>query len=229
MGDHTAKVYVDGPQKVRVQLLDQLAERDAIRNGSDVWLYDSTGEKATHVTLPAHDATSARPDATATTPSALAQRFLAAVDPSTSVTLGSNTNVAGRDAYDLVAPILTPNARGLLLALALVSAGAAALFKPKSPAERFRGGAFVASLAALLALGIGDRTQFITFALAARTPIPALAAIGATVGGLAVLVPAMLAGERAYARLPERSIRLPIAALLLITGAAIGLGALRLL
>ena len=112
MGDHTAKVYVDGPQKVRVQLLDQLAERDAIRNGSDVWLYDSTGEKATHVTLPAHDATSARPDATATTPSALAQRFLAAVDPSTSVTLGSNTNVAGRDAYDLV---LTPKTSATLV------------------------------------------------------------------------------------------------------------------
>jgi putative Ca2+/H+ antiporter (TMEM165/GDT1 family) len=129
----------------------------------------------------------------------------------------------------LVAPILTPNAEALLLALALVSAGAAALFKPKPPAERFRGGAFVASLAALLALGIGDRTQFITFALAARTPIPALAAIGATIGGLAVLIPAMLAGERAYAKLPERAIRSPIAALLLIAGAVIGLGALRLL
>ncbi|WP_314145880.1 DUF2092 domain-containing protein [uncultured Leifsonia sp.] len=112
MGDHTAKVYVDGPEKVRVQLLDQLAERDAIRNGSDIWLYDSTGEKATHVTLPAHDSTSARRDATATTPSALAQRFLAAVDPSTSVTLGSNTNVAGRDAYDLV---LTPKTSATLV------------------------------------------------------------------------------------------------------------------
>ncbi|WP_348787900.1 DUF2092 domain-containing protein [Leifsonia sp. NPDC080035] len=112
MGDHTAKVYVDGPKKVRVQLLDQLAERDAIRNGSDVWLYDSTGEKATHVTLPARDASTARPDATATTPSALAQRFLAAVDPSTSVTLGANTNVAGRDAYELV---LTPKTAATLV------------------------------------------------------------------------------------------------------------------
>lgn len=129
----------------------------------------------------------------------------------------------------LVAPILTPNASALLLALALVSAGGAALVAPKSPAERFRGGAFVASLAALLALGIGDRAQFITFALAARTPIPALAAVGATLGGLAVLIPAMLAGERAYTRVPLRAIRLPIAALLLIVGALIGLGALRLL
>jgi len=129
----------------------------------------------------------------------------------------------------LIAPMLTPNASALLLALALISAGGAALFAPKPPAETFRGGAFIASLAALLALGIGDRTQFITFALAVRTPIPALAAIGSTLGGLVILVPAMLAGERAYRGLPNRAIRLPIAALLLIVGAIVGLGALRLL
>ena len=129
----------------------------------------------------------------------------------------------------LVAPLLTPNARALLLALALVSAGGAALVRPKPPAERFRGGAFVAALAGGLALGIGDRTQFITFALAARTPIPALAAIGATIGGLAVLIPAALAGDPGRAALPERAIRLPIAITLLIAGAVIGLGALRLL
>lgn len=129
----------------------------------------------------------------------------------------------------LIAPLLVPNAKALLLALALASAGGAALFRPKAPAETFRGGAFLASLAALLALGIGDRSQFITFALAARTPIPALAAIGATLGSIAILVPAMLIGERAYTRLPQRAIRLPIAAVLLIAGLVIGLGALRLL
>lgn len=129
----------------------------------------------------------------------------------------------------LIAPLLVPNAKALLLALALASAGGAALFRPKPPGESFRGGAFVASLAALLALGIGDRSQFITFALAARTPIPALAAIGATLGSIAILVPAMLIGERAYRRLPQRAIRLPIAAILLIAGLVIGLGALRLL
>jgi len=129
----------------------------------------------------------------------------------------------------LVAPLLTPNARTLLLALALVSAGAAALVRPKPPTETFRGGAFIAALAGSLALGIGDRTQFITFALAARTSIPALAAVGATVGGLAVQIPAMLAGERARSRLPEQAIRLPVAILLLVAGAVIGLSALRLL
>lgn len=129
----------------------------------------------------------------------------------------------------LVAPILTPNARALLLALALVSAGAAALVRARPPAETFRGGAFIAALAGGLALGIGDRTQFVTFALAARTPIPALAAVGATIGGLAIQIPAVLVGEHAYSQAPERAIRLPIAILLLVAGAVIGLGALRLL
>lgn len=119
MGDHMAKVYVDGPTKVRVQVLDQLAERDAIRNGSDVWLYQSSDESVTHLTVPAHrDGTptaapdAATPDPTATTPQALAQRFLAAVDPTTAVSLGANTKVAGRDAYDLV---LTPRTDATLV------------------------------------------------------------------------------------------------------------------
>jgi outer membrane lipoprotein-sorting protein len=111
-GSHKAQVAVDGPTKVRIQVLDELAERDVVRNGDDVWLYESTGEKVTHVTLPSRTATTTDPDASALTPSALAQRFLAAVDPSTSVTLGDATKVAGRDAYDLV---LTPRAEATLV------------------------------------------------------------------------------------------------------------------
>ncbi|MFF1879182.1 outer membrane lipoprotein carrier protein LolA [Leifsonia sp. NPDC058230] len=110
-GSHTGKVWVDGPTRVRVQVLDQLAERDVIRNGQDVWLYQSTGQKVTHVTLPSRTSESA-PDASTLTPSALAQRFLKAVDPSTSVTLGKNLSVAGRDAYDLV---LTPRTSATLV------------------------------------------------------------------------------------------------------------------
>lgn len=115
MGDHTAKVYVDGPTKARVQVLDQLAERDAIRNGSDVWLYQSSDQSVTHLSIPAHEKTgqaTPTPDATATTPQALAERFLAAVDPTTKVSLGATTKVAGRDAYDLV---LTPRTDATLV------------------------------------------------------------------------------------------------------------------
>jgi outer membrane lipoprotein-sorting protein len=112
LADHTANVWVDGPSKVRVQVLDKLAERDAIRNGSDVWLYQSSGKKVTHATVPAKGTDTPAPDATSLAPSQLAQRFLAAVDPSTKVTLGADTKVAGRDAYDLV---LTPRTDATLV------------------------------------------------------------------------------------------------------------------
>jgi len=110
--DHSARVYADGADKVRVQILDQLAERDAIRNGDDVWLYDSSDDTAVHTTLPDpsssgaddSDGTTPLPTENAT-PGELAQKFLDAVDPSTEVTLGADTSVAGRSAYDLV---LTP-------------------------------------------------------------------------------------------------------------------------
>ncbi len=50
---HTARVYVDGADRQRFQLTQQLAEQDVVRNGSDVWTWDSKERKAVHVTLPA--------------------------------------------------------------------------------------------------------------------------------------------------------------------------------
>jgi len=114
-GDHTAKVYVDGATKQRVQVLDQLAERDAVRDGSEVWLYDSKGQSATHVTLPARSESgggSATPTPLATTPQALAEKLIAAADPTTKVTLAAASSVAGRDAYTLV---LTPRTDATLV------------------------------------------------------------------------------------------------------------------
>jgi outer membrane lipoprotein-sorting protein len=112
-GTHTSRVYVDGPTQARVQLLDQLSERDAVRNGNDLWLYDSSDNSVVHSTLPDKSGADASPDPTATqNPADLAQKLLAAVDPSTDVTLGANEQVAGRDAYDLV---LTPRTSDTLV------------------------------------------------------------------------------------------------------------------
>lgn len=99
-GSHTARVYADGPTKQRVQLMDPLAERGAVRNGSDVWLYDSSKATATHLSLPS--ASEARKDGSVNTPSQLAQKLLANMSPTTAVSLGDNVSVAGRSAYDLV-------------------------------------------------------------------------------------------------------------------------------
>lgn len=52
-GQHTARVYLDGPAKVRIQLVDRLAERDVIRRDNEMWFYSSRDNSAAHLTLPA--------------------------------------------------------------------------------------------------------------------------------------------------------------------------------
>lgn len=112
-GSHTARVYADGPTNVRIQVMDTMAERDAVRHGTDVWLYSSQTNTATHVTVPAGAGLDATPAPSGVqTPGQLAQRLLAAIDPSTQVTVGTDTTVAGRSAYDLV---LTPRATDTLI------------------------------------------------------------------------------------------------------------------
>ena len=88
-----------------------MSERNLIRNGSDVWLYDSADNTALHTTLPADAGPQTSPEKSYT-PGELADTFLAAVTPSTIVSLGENTEVAGRGAYELV---LTPNTADTLV------------------------------------------------------------------------------------------------------------------
>jgi putative Ca2+/H+ antiporter (TMEM165/GDT1 family) len=64
--------------------------------------------------------------------------------------------------------------------------------------------------------------------LAARTPVPALAAIGATLGSLIVIVPAALMGETAWRSLPLKSLRMAIGGMFIVSGIILALGALRL-
>ncbi|TSE18081.1 DUF2092 domain-containing protein [Arthrobacter sp. KBS0703] len=115
-GPHSARVYVDGPAKVRVQVMDRLAERDAVRQGNEVWLYNSKDNTATHLTLPGTasgktDSGSRMPGSVAT-PEELAARMLEKVDASTDVAVRGDVDVAGRAAYNLV---LTPRSQGTLV------------------------------------------------------------------------------------------------------------------
>ena len=106
-GSHTARVWYDGADKARVALVGNLAETDLVRNGRDVWLWTSGPNTAQHVRLPA---TSAHKDGSAPSPSPTesltpqqaAQQALAAVDPTTKVTVDGTASVAGRSAYELV-------------------------------------------------------------------------------------------------------------------------------
>ena len=112
-GSHQALVWTGGPQTTRVALLQSMAETDVVRNGHDVWLWDSTTKKVTHYTASATgSATSASPDTAnpaeaVTTPAQEASDLLAHLDPSTTVTVGAPTTVAKQDAYEL---IVTPKA-----------------------------------------------------------------------------------------------------------------------
>ena len=120
-------------------------------------------------------------------------------------------------------------AAGLLVALALCLAGLAGLFRRKPPNPGSLSiPLFAAALIMALAAQIGDRTPFITFALAARFDAPLLAAAGAAAGALAACVPAALLGDTLAKTVPLRAIRLVSAALFLIAGIATGLSALRL-
>lgn len=115
---HTVRVFADGSTKQRLQVLDSLAERDVVRNGADVWTYDSKQNAATHLTLPA---THAKADLGTTTPSDLAAKLVAALTPSTRLAVDKSASVAGRPAYQLT---LTPKSAGTLVARATLSVDA---------------------------------------------------------------------------------------------------------
>ena len=107
-GSNTARVWYAGETKARVALLGALGETDVIRNGSDVWLWKSADNSATHMTIPAGTQDKkphALPTGVPSTPQEAADAALAAIDPSTQVTTTGAASVAGRDAYELV---LTP-------------------------------------------------------------------------------------------------------------------------
>jgi putative Ca2+/H+ antiporter (TMEM165/GDT1 family) len=131
----------------------------------------------------------------------------------------------------LLAPMLAPNAKQLMLALAILLQGGGALFPAKAPErlEAWRVGALATSFLGVFILAFGDGVQFIVVMLAARTPVPALAAVGATAGSLAVIVPAVVMGEAVWTKLPLKGFRIGIGVVFLLTGAFLALGALDLI
>lgn len=106
-GTNTVRVWYSGPDKARIALVGTLGESDVIRDGRDVWLWRSRTNEATHYRLPADETDAGAPpraglDALPATPQEAADQALAAIDPSTEVTVGRSATIAGRDAYELV-------------------------------------------------------------------------------------------------------------------------------
>jgi outer membrane lipoprotein-sorting protein len=104
-GSHTARVWLDGPDRQRFALVGDLAESDVVHDGKDVWIYTSSANRATHVTIPADVQDSAKKaiaPSSMPTPAQVAADVLAAMSPTTEVTVDATARVAGRPAYQLV-------------------------------------------------------------------------------------------------------------------------------
>ncbi|HET9509543.1 MAG TPA: hypothetical protein VFO80_00180 [Sphingomonas sp.] len=124
----------------------------------------------------------------------------------------------------VIAPALTPNARSIVLATALIAAGLGALWQRR--VERPSGPAPIAAAAGSFVGGEG--TAFLAFALAIGGSLPVLAGIGAFAGAMLLVGIAGGMGQ-AWLRLPLRTIGRIAGALLLATGIVVGLQGLRLI
>jgi outer membrane lipoprotein-sorting protein len=99
-GSHTIKVWYAGPEHFRLAVPESLSESDLIRDGRTAWLWQSTTNSVTEFSLPAHRA--APVTVPALTPQQAARQVLAAVGPTTTVSVATNVTVAGKAAYELV-------------------------------------------------------------------------------------------------------------------------------
>jgi outer membrane lipoprotein-sorting protein len=114
-GSHTMKVWYADPTHIRLAVPVTLSETDLIRNGSTVWLWQSQSNAATRMQLPAKAGQAEPtpvPSQTPLTPEQAAQQVLAAVGPTTTVSVDPAARVAGRAAYQLV---LAPKSSGSLI------------------------------------------------------------------------------------------------------------------
>jgi outer membrane lipoprotein-sorting protein len=115
-GTHTLRVWYGGPTQQRLAVLNSLGESDVIRNGTDLWMWDSSQNSASHRTLPAGEGdnpiTPGIQTLTPTDPQSAAQSALAMIDASTTVTVKTGVTVAGRPAYELS---LAPKSAGSLI------------------------------------------------------------------------------------------------------------------
>jgi len=123
-GSSTLRLWTDGADRSRVALLGMASEYSVVTDGAEAWTYSSSDDEVVHYALSAAD--QARLDALRAaggdgalpgtrdlpTPDEAARSVLAKADESSTVTLGDQVTVAGRDAYQLV---VTPDTGGTLV------------------------------------------------------------------------------------------------------------------
>jgi putative Ca2+/H+ antiporter (TMEM165/GDT1 family) len=138
------------------------------------------------------------------------------------------SNVIAAIAGIYIAQAINVRAQTLLLALALLFAGGSGLIRRRPPKPATTRLPLLTIFILCLATEMGDRTQFLTFALAGRFDSAPLAAAGATAGALAACLPALFLGERLATATPMHAIRYAGAALFLLVGFVTAVQALQL-
>jgi putative Ca2+/H+ antiporter (TMEM165/GDT1 family) len=129
-----------------------------------------------------------------------------------------------------IGDMINLRAMSLLVALALLFAGIGGLIGRSTPdmGESWKVGAFLTTAVCFFLLEFGDKTQFLTLALAGRFDSFLLAGLGATVGIVAANVPAAVLGDRLGAVVPLKAVRLTISGFFIVTGFIVAVNALRL-
>lgn len=128
----TARIWIGSAQRERVAVISDLSETDVVRNGRDLWLWDSSADTASHVVLgggggaattvdPTRSVSGALLSGRVVTPGELATSLLTTVGPGTGVHTGPTGRVAGRSAYELV---LAPTGGDSLVGRAVIDVDA---------------------------------------------------------------------------------------------------------
>ena len=131
----------------------------------------------------------------------------------------------------LVSGYVNFHALTLLIALALLFAGLGMLLPVKAPklASYGSSSALVISFLGFGILAFGDKTQFVTMAIAASTHSLFLAGCASAAGVILANVPAMILGERLTVLLPIRRLRIAASSLLILAGCMCAISALQLI
>ena len=120
--DRTVRVWRDGDDLARASMASLMGESTVILNGDVLWTYDSDTATVTTADVPDKPESSSAPwTDEVPDPAEAAQWLLDAVEPTTTVTAGEPTVVAGREAYEVV---LTPDQEGTLVGSASMAVDA---------------------------------------------------------------------------------------------------------
>ncbi len=129
----------------------------------------------------------------------------------------------------VMAGLMAYDARSLLFGLALMFAGVPMLLSVKRPVVKRLGSPLTSSVFGFGRVQFGDASQFIVFAVAARTGEPVLAVIGGLMGIMAANAPPIVMQRDWPSKLPLRPIRIVAAITLTLAGAFAVISALKLI